>query len=298
MNLTIRQKEVLSILALLGLTLIWGSTFIMVKWAVESLDVYYFLFLRFFVAFVFLFVLFFKKLIRIDRETLRSAFILSIFLFISFAAQTEGLRFTTASNSALITGLYLVLVPFFSAVFFKTEQNILSIIGAVTSLIGLFLLTNYSPTGFNLGDGITLICSIGFSWQIILTGKYSVRHNAIVLVAAQLFFVSLFAGSVAAYKHAFTLDFTAIALVTIAVTAILATVVAFVVQTIAQRFIDPTRAGIIFGLEAAFGVIFACAFGGETLTMISLIGAFLMFTGMITSEIRPVAKYLLDKIVG
>lgn len=293
-----KAAEGMAVAGLVAMTVIWGTTFILVKWAVAVIDVYFFLFLRFVVASVLLALIFHRHLKKTTREDIRSAFILSIFLFGTFATQTEGLRLTTASNAALITGLYLVLVPLFSMTFFGKKIQPFSIVGVAISVIGLYLLTGYSLTGFNLGDAIMLICSTMCAFQIILTGHFTTRHRLIPLVLFQFFFVTAYCGLLAVIKTSFTSHIPPVAWMSIAVTGIFATAVAFTVQTAAQRLVDPTRTGIIFALEAVFGALFAYALGGEVLTTTSFIGACLMLCGTVIAEIKPVAKYLIDKIAG
>jgi drug/metabolite transporter (DMT)-like permease len=288
----------MALFGLLIVTIIWGSTFILVKWTVAELDVYYFLFLRFLVATVLLAVFFHRHLKKTRLSTIGAAFILSIFLMSTFASQTEGLRFTTASNSALITGLYLVLIPLFSICFLRNRPQVLPSFGAIISLIGLYFLTQYSLSGFNRGDGITLICSASCAFHILLTGRFTIRHNLIPLVLFQFIFVTIFSGGVAAARMSFTTQISPIAWLTIFITGALATAVAFSIQTAAQRVLDPTRTGIVFAMEAVFGTLFAYLIGGEMLTYISFIGACLMVSGMVIAEIKPVAKYLIDKIAG
>lgn len=296
--MTSGSKQFFSIIGLIFVTLIWGLTFIMVKWTVAELDVYYFLFLRFSIAFLVMFIFFRKRLFHVDRETLKSAFFLSIFLCGSFIAQTEGLKRTTATNTSMITGLYLVFIPIFSFIFFKTKARISSLIGVVLSLLGLHFLTQYSFSGLNNGDLLILICSLGYAWHVILTGRFTVRHKIVPLVVYQFLFVSVYFAVAMIISGGYTYRISETAWLTIAVTALLATVFALIVQTTAQRYIDSTRAGVIFALEAPFGAFFAWTLGGETLGILAFVGACLMVIGMILSEIHPVTKYLIDKIVN
>ncbi len=293
-----KAAQGMAVAGLTAMTVIWGTTFILVKWTVAAVDVYYFLFLRFLVASLLLMLIFHQHLRKTTRESIRASFIMSLFLFGIYATQTEGLRFTTASNSALITGLYLVLIPLFSMMFLGKRTKLLPTLGAVTSVIGLYLLTNYSLSGFNIGDGITLICSAMCAFHVLLTGHFTTKHRLIPLVLFQFLFVTAYSGMTAAIKMSYTVHMPPVAWLTIVVTGALATALAFTVQTAAQRLVEPTRAGIIFALEAVFGALFAYLIGGEMLTATSFIGACLMICGMVIAEIKPVARYLIDKIAG
>lgn len=280
-------KHLLAVLGLIITTIFWGASFILVKMSVETLDVYYFLFLRFTLSFCILAVLFRKRLLSADKRTVGAAFVLSLFMATTYFTQTEGIKITTASNSAMITGLYLVLIPIFSRLG-GVQTRILSVVGAVVALIGLYLLTQYSFAGFNAGDAITLVCAVSCAWHIILTGKFTHGHSAIALVVYQFLFLSIFSGVASFFRSSCTTQVPDIAILTIILTAIFCTVFAFVVQTAAQRVIDPSRTGIILAMESVFGAIFAYIIGNETLTTPSLVGAGLMVAGMMISESRPI----------
>ncbi len=280
------KKQEFGYLVLLFLTaFVWGATFILVKWTVSEMDVYYYLFLRFFVAFVSLLIFYPKQFFRVDKKTIRSAFILGVLLFSAYAAQTEGLRFTPATHSALISGLYLIFIPFFSFLLLRQHVPLPAFFGALISFVGLYFLTQYSYTGINVGDGLTLLSAFIYTWHILFTGKVAKEHSIRALVLWQFFFITLLSGSIAAAKGEFIFTFSSLALLTIFITGIFATSFAFIIQTAAQRIIEPTRIGIIFALEGAIGAYFAWAFGGETLSFISFMGACFMVFGVMISEL-------------
>lgn len=298
MNLTSGAKQNLAILSLLAVTAIWGSTFILVKWTVESLGVYYFLFLRFTLATVLLILIFHRRILKTSWRTIWASLLLSCLMFIVFATQTEGLKLTTASNSALITGLYMVLVPLFSLIYPRRRPDPLAVVGIVMALLGMILLTQYSFTGMNAGDLITIVTACACAWHIILTGQFATEHSIIPLVVFQFIFVSSFSLIATIINGEFTSDIPQIGWITIIVTAVFATALAFTVQTAAQRIVNPTRTGLVFAMEAVFGALFGYLIGGELMTQASFIGACLMVGGMFVSELRPIVRFAIDKIVG
>ncbi|MBT3182453.1 MAG: DMT family transporter [Deltaproteobacteria bacterium] len=292
------RKQSMAALSLLFVTAIWGSTFIFVKWTIAELDLYYFLFLRFFIASAFMSLVFYRRLKMMSFATLKAGAILGLFLTGTYVAQTEGLQYTTASNSALITGLYMVVVPFCSILYLKKKPSLLSIVGVTLAIPGLFFLTQYSLTGINIGDIITMIVPFTCAWHITLTGKYAKDHPVVPLVVVQFIFAMIVCGAMTLFRGSATTSIPSVGWLTLGVTAIFATCLAFAVQTAAQRVIDPTRTGIIFAMEAVFGALFGWWLGGEVLTMLAFVGACLMVMGMIVSEIHPLTKHLIDKIVG
>ncbi len=280
----------LAFFGLLLTAIIWGATFIFIKQSVAEVDVYYFLFLRFLVASSAMTLVFMRRLRRIDKETLRASFVLGVLMSGSYIFQTVGIQYTTASNSSLITGLYTVLVPFCMVVFLKKKVSPGSIIGATIAFSGLYFLTQYSWTGFNVGDAITLMCALSIAWHIIMTGKYARKHDTALLVLLQLVFVMLVCGGGVLIRGVPSYTLPPVVIGTILYTAIFATVCTFMIQTAAQKFIDPTRTGIIMAMEAVFGVFFAWLVGGEILTTVASIGAILMILGIIISEISGLIK--------
>lgn len=285
-------KQILAIASLIGVAFIWGSTFILVKWVVLELNVYYFLFLRFFISFLFLGLFFFKQLLKVDFHLWKISFILSLFVMGAYVFQTEGLRFTTASNSALITGLYMIFVPAFSFLFLKNKPDRFAVFGSLLAMGGLYLLTQYNFGGAHIGDFLTLLCALSWAGYILLLDRYTHRFPLLALVMLQFLFVSLYCAIVAGFQGGFTVEISKLSWVSILITSLLATALAFVIQTWAQRIIDPTRAGILFSLEAVFGVLFAYWLGGEILSLLAVIGACLMVGGMVLSQLPPLLRHV------
>ncbi|MFW9923766.1 MAG: DMT family transporter, partial [Candidatus Thorarchaeota archaeon] len=164
--------------ALLIITAIWGSTFVMVDTAIETMNVLVFIALRFSIAFVILLIIFgyqlFKNKIRLID--IGRGVIIGIFLFIGYIFQTFGLDLgTEPGKAAFITGLYVVLVPIFSAILLKKKPHWLSWIGISVAVIGLGLLSLKSFTSFQFqdifGDLMVFICTFGFAFHIIFIDK-------------------------------------------------------------------------------------------------------------------------------
>lgn len=148
----------------------------------------------------------------------------------------------------------------------------------------MVLLTQGGFVGINRGDGMTLMCACALAVHTLLTDGYSRQHQLFPLVSFQLLFVALVCGGIFVLRGTAVAPIPLLGLVTIAVTALFATVFAFLVQTAAQRVLSPSRTGVIMALEAVFGAAAAWVLGGETVTSLSAIGACLIVGGMIASE--------------
>lgn len=286
-------KQVLAVLGILFVTAIWGSTFIFIKWTVVQLDVYYFVFLRFAIATAIMAILFWKQLKKIDLATLKAGVMLGILLAIIYIAQTEGLRFTSASNSAQITCLFMVLVPIFSRIYPGERSHWLTLAGIALAVPGTFMLTHFSLSGINVGDIVTGLVPIAGAWHIIFTTVYGRRHKIVPLVVIQFACVTVVSGIIMLIRGNEYAELPKIAWLTLFITSILGTCIAFIIVVAAQRIIDSSRAGVIFAMEAVFAMLFAWWLGGETMTRLSFIGACLMISGMVISEFHPLVKKII-----
>lgn len=290
-------------LALLLTTLIWGATFPATKAALEQLPPFAFLFIRFLLglALALLFVLVWRGGLRADRLTLKLSAIASLLMFLGYAFQTIGLKYTSASNSAFITALYVVLVPLFLRRFEARTW-----ISACLAVVGLWLLVHppielsaahpFAWIGLiNPGDLWTLACAAAFAGHIACLESYTQRSDGPSLFLWQLVFVTVTLGpamwleaSLGATSLPFALASltTLTVIVALVVCGVLATV-AFAVQIWAQRLLPAHRVALIFSLEPAFAAWLAWYFLDEHLDLMAWIGSALILIAVIFGAIRP-----------
>ena len=170
-----------------------------------------------------------------------------------------------------------------------------SAVGATVAFLGLYLLTNYNYQGLSAGDILTFICTIFCVAHLLAIDKYAKQYKLVPLALSQFFVMALIAGIFALSRGAMTLEISTLGWSVIIFLGIFATAIAFVIQILAQRVIEPTRAGLIFAMEAPFGTFFGWMLGGETFTQIALFGALLMVCGMFISEGKQLAYFLRNK---
>ena len=278
-------------LAILSMTIIWGSSFIMMKNVLEFMSVYAYLSLRFLIAGVIIFFLFIKEFKQTSVKTILKGSCVGILLFLGMALQVTGLQYTSASNSAFITGLNVIIVPFLSAYILKKRPHISSVIGVILALFGLFLLTGGINYNFNLGDVLTFICAFCFAFQIISIDHFTQDENEKVIAVSQIVKAALLYCLVWIFYDKTPAQFNGGVIFTLILTGALGTAFAFGVQTIAQKHTTPTRTALILTLEPVFGAFFAVLVPNslgevEKLGIIKLIGCFLIIFGMIVSELK------------
>ncbi len=270
-------KNLKYVLGLISVSLIWGGTFPLVKISLEFISPIGFLTLRFFLAFAILLLIYFRRIMD-HRDAFKASLILGVFLFLGYAFQTIGLKYTTSSNAGFITGLYVVFTPLFSYFIVKEHIGKRVIMALILSLIGLYLLSGIN--GFNIGDILELFCAIAYGVHVALIGKFSREKDAVTLTMMQLFFVFLFS-SIWWAGEGPKMVLSGILIFGIIFTGIFASAIGILVQVHAQKHISPSRAAVIFTTEPAFAGIFSFIFLGEGFTLFGIFGAILILIAML-----------------
>ena len=275
-------------LLLLTVAIAWGVTFLMVQEAINSTPVFSFLFFRFALASILMFFIAYKYLNKITTKTILYGVMLGSFLFSAFATQTFGLSYTKSSVVAFITGLNVVCVPFLAYFIFQDKVRKNVFIASLVAVIGLYLLTMSGALSIGTGELLTLICAFLFALHIIFTGKYSKEVNVYLLVLFQLITVSILSllFSLGFDNHTFSIDYNYAFFKAVIVTAVFATVYAFLVQTYMQQFTTATKTAIIFTMEPVSAALFAYITVSEILTITQIWGAVLIILATLIAEIN------------
>jgi drug/metabolite transporter (DMT)-like permease len=296
------KKNTLADISLLLVTVIWGTTFVLVQNAIDFLKPFSFNGFRFLAAAIILFlclILFDKKQLKqINIKIVLSGFFLGFWLFLGYVTQTIGLLYTTTSKAGFITGLSVIFVPLFSLFLFKQFPSRNAVIGVITASVGLFFLTMTDVTGLNIGDGFVFICAISFALQIIFTGKYSSKYPTLLLTVIQISTVailSIICSFIFEDWHKSLnphLLFTKDVIIALIITSVFATAAAFFIQTNFQKYTTSTRVALIFSMEPVFAALTGYFWAGERLSSSALIGCILIFSGMVFAEL-PTKKWSL-----
>lgn len=286
-NFNNRTQELISDASLLLIAVIWGSTFIIIKQTLENIPTFSFLSIRFAVASALLLLLCIKRLKAISLDLLKDGAILGVILFLVFAFQTLGLKYTPASVTAFITGLYVVIVPIFSAIILRQKPNNASIFGVLISCVGLGLITLNESIAISKGEFLVLLNAVFCSLQIILTDSYSRKHDAMLLTTIQIVVVFFLSTLTSLVFEPYTLpqQWNPQLIFAIALTGIFATVIAFLVQTGMQKYTTPTKASLIYAMEPVSSIFFSYMIGGELLNGRQYLGAGLIIFAMLAAEL-------------
>jgi drug/metabolite transporter (DMT)-like permease len=215
-----------------------------------------------------------------------------LFLFLGYAFQTAGLRLTTPSKSAFLTGVSTVLVPLLLVTIWRTRVHPWRVIGIALALGGLFLMT--VPAGpqnladfanVNRGDLLTIGCALAFAFQIIFLGRASQRFAFEQIAVLQISVAALLMCLVTPLLERPQLRPSGTVVTAILVTGILGTAVAFTVQAWAQQFTPATHTALIFTLEPVFAWLTSFLYLKERLGFRAGAGALLILAGVVVSEL-------------
>ncbi|MTI65387.1 MAG: DMT family transporter [Firmicutes bacterium] len=292
-------KQLKADLALLFVAVGWGASFILTKTSLTELATYNFLATRFIIAFLLSSAIFIKEMLKIDKKTFKNGNILGIILFLSFALQTVGLNYTSASKSAFITGFNVVLVPIMAALMIKSIPKKKTIFSVFLAFIGLGVLTlNGSITGINIGDLYTLISSIFFALYIIYVGKFTHESKSVPLAVLQMGVVGFLSLITSFVFEKTVLPTQSNVWISILILSVLCTSGAYIIQSVAQRYTTPSHTALIYTAEPVFAAIFGYVLSGEVLTTKGKVGAILILSGMIITELDFTKIFIKQKRVA
>ena len=280
-------------LALALCSLIWGATFVVVQGALAFSSVFVFNALRFSLAAVAIGTIYWRSLKGITRAEAMAGTLMGFFLFSGYALQTTGLRFTSASKTAFITGSGVVLVPVLLTIFWGRRVNRWVWAGALAALAGLYYLTVpiEGLTKLNIGDLFAMACAVMFALYIIFVGRFSPRHSITALsflqVAATAAFNLLSLPILASTGWEIPrLEWSANLIAAILITGLGATALCFSLQVWAQQYATPTHTAILISLEPVFAALTSVLVAGEHLSRRVLAGAALVLVGIILAELK------------
>ena len=280
--------KTLSVIGLIVTTVIWGSSFVVMKNSVAVISPTYLLALRFTIASVALVGVFWKRVMVLKKQDLLCGSLLGVFLFISYFFQTYGLKYTTASKNAFITTLYVILVPFLHWFFNRKKPSRNNVAAAVLAVFGLALLSLEGDLSVNLGDILTFICGFFYAIHIVFIDRYTEKHDPVGLTVTQMTVAAALSWIVAPLLEG-SMDFGVIDKAMMAgllYLGIFSTMIGFLLQNVGQKHLSPNTSSILLSFESVFGLFFSVLFLKDPVTLKLAAGCVLMFASVILSEYK------------
>ena len=286
MENTEKKKGILADVSLLLVALVWGGGFIAVKGALDSVSPFYIVALRFSISVIIMLLVFRNKIKLITKRDLIIGTMVGFLLFLGFAAQTVGMKYTTAGKNAFLTGTNVVIVPFLYWAISKKKPDVYSLLSAFLCFIGISLLTLGSGMHFGIGDSLTLLCAVFFAAHIVAVGFFAKKVDVIILVIIQLGTAAMFSIIAALIFEPKPQPLNLDTIFAIGYLGIFSTMLAFLVQNLAQKHTSASHAAIILCLESVFGSILSVIMLNEIFTSKMVLGCLIIFIAIITTETK------------
>ncbi len=275
-------------LALLLATLIWGSSFIIMKDALDDITTFYLLAVRFTGAFVLLGLVFWKKWKYINKDVVFAGFVMGTALIAAYAFQTFGLIETTPGKNAFLTAGYCILVPFLFWLISGTRPDKFNVIAAILCIVGIGLVALDDNLSIGRGDLLTLVCCIFYALHIVVSAQYTRTMDVMLLTIWQFFFAAVWSWAMAfLFEPPLQVaDMSTEIWLVLGYLCVFATAGALGLQTFGLKYTSPSAGALLLSLESVFGVIFSIMVGAEAITVRLLIGFAVIFFAIVVSETK------------
>ena len=281
------RKSALGRLCLIGCTFLWGTSFVVLKSALDTMPTLWILAIRFLGAALLMTLLGFRKLKKLDQNYWKGGAVMGAFLTAAYIIQTYGLVYTTPGKSAFLTATYCVLVPFLWWVIRRQKPERSHVIAALICFVGIGLVSLQEHLTVNPGDLITLFCGMFYGLHIIATSVYAKGRDAVLLSMVQFLTAAVICFALAPFVSPFPAQVPSDTWLRIAYLCIMCTGVCFLLQTIGQKYTPANEVAIFLTLESVFGAAISVLFFHERLTFQVFFGFVLIFLAVLISETKP-----------
>ena len=284
--MTSRRTTILARLALLCATLIWGSSFVVLKNTMDFLPTNFVLALRFGGACILLSAVFIKQFRQFTKDYLWRGFLIGACLYMAYFTQTIGLIHTTPGKNAFLTAIYCVLVPFLFWGVDRVRPDRYHVSAAVICIIGIGLVSLDENFTFGFGDGMTLVGGFFYAAHIIAIAKLAKDKNPILITILQFAAVAVISAIVCLCTETVPEGWTKNTLPAMAYLTVFCTGVTLLLQNVGQKYLPPSNSAILLSLESVFGVFFSILLYHEAMTPRLITGFVLIFVSVIISETK------------
>lgn len=282
------MKKTYANMMLVVVTVIWGGGFIATSGALDSMTPFYVMMIRFVGASILPVLVCFRKLKKLSKDEIRHGMITGAFLFLAFAFQTFGLQYSSASKNAFLTATNVVFVPYLLWILLKRKPNKKEIIASIMCICGIALLTlKKDALMLGVGDVLSIICAVFFALHIIALERYSAHMDAICMTAMQMLTAGVLSTICALLFEQPPAHLNAHAIGNVSYLIFVSTLLAYLIQTYAQKFTTANTASLILSMEALFASIFSFLILHEVLSIQMIFGAILIFASVLYIEYKP-----------
>jgi drug/metabolite transporter (DMT)-like permease len=197
-----------------------------------------------------------------------------------------GLQYTTPSKNAFLTAVNVVIVPFIGFFLYKRKMDMYELGGAVLAMIGVAVLSLKLSSEVNIGDLLTLCCAVGFAFHIFYTAKFVKEEDPVVITIVQMIVAAAIGCLVVLFRGEASFSVETEGMLNLLYLGVFSTTIAFLLQTVAQKYTTETKAAIILSTESFWGMAFSVVILSEVMTFKMILGAILILFAIILSETK------------
>ena len=282
-----KKKEILGRLALLCTALIWGTSFVIMKSALDNIGAMWLLSIRFTGAALLLGLFGWKRIRAMSRRAAVGSVLMGLCLAAAYIVQTYGLVYTTPGKNAFLTNVYCVMVPFMAWAVYRRRPSAAHVLGALLCLAGIGFVSLGALEGFNIGDGLTLLCGVFYAGQIIVLEHYTGEADALSLSALQFAVAAAVCWIGALLFERAPTGLTDGDLLALAYLSVFCTALCFFLEAWGMQVTPGATAAVLMTLEAVFGVLTSILFYHEVMTPRLVLGFVLIFAAVLLTELNP-----------
>ena len=267
-------------------TLIWGSSFVILKSALDSITPLWVLAIRFSGAAILMLIACLPRLKKLDKRYVTGGCLMGLCLAAAYIVQTYGLVYTTPGKNAFLTTTYCILVPFLYWAISGKRPDKYNIIAAFVCLVGVGFVCLGNDLSINVGDMLTILCGLFYGLHIIVTSRTAENRDPVIITMLQFAAAAVVCFIGAVLFEPAPHDIGSGTWLSIAYMTFICTGLCYILQTVGQKYTPPSQTAVILTLESVFGSAISVILGVESLTFNIALGFFLIFIAIITSETK------------
>lgn len=282
-------------------TLFWGGSFLFTKIGLREIPPPLFVFTRFALASLIMLVVYARRLPKLDRGTVRRGAIVGGVLGLTNLSFVFGVSGTSISRAGVLNNLFVLFIPLITRLIWKERVGRINLAGIALAVVGIWLLATGGGVGFNRGDLISTVCAFFIACHIITVSKVLKDDDVYMVSMVQFATVACLAGLATLSSPLPDTLPSRDALLTVLYCALFPTICCFTLQNTFQRYVTPTRAGLIYTLDPVWSLLAGFFILGERLTSIEWAGCGLIFfaalfplTVRFAWERRLIKRYVAD----
>lgn len=285
-------------------TFFWGGSFLFTKIGVASIPPQLFVLVRFCLATLIMLLVFAPRLKRIDIGTIKRGLIVGIALGLTNLSFVFGIQGTSISRAGVLNNLFVLFIPLITKIIWRDRIGRVNMAGIALAVFGIWLLASGGGQGFNRGDLVSTFCAFMIACHITAVSKVLKEDDVYLVSLVQFATVSAIAAVACLLMPLPSFTVTQPAVMSVVYCAIFPTVFCFTLQNTYQRYVTPTRAGLVYTLDPVWSLAAGFLVLGERLSSREWLGCGIIFLAALlpllfrlSMESRLISRYTIKRTV-